>query len=96
MHEIKPTSAHLKDRKGNFELRGFAQLMADGRWAPRASVVEHRDSEGLTIDSVLPLTDAPTFPTENEAANYGMSRAIAFADVPPSVRSAGEDEGPVG
>ena len=82
MHEVHPVSAGLRKQEGNFEMRGFAQLMPDGRWAPRASVIEHRNADGLTLDTNLELVNAPTFATENEAAGYGLGRAIAFAGEP--------------
>lgn len=78
--ELKPlVLTHVVGKK---ELRGFAQLMGDGKWSPRGSVVRHLDASGETHDTPLPLGEV-TFDTEKEAATYGFNAAMAFSESKP-------------
>ncbi len=67
---------------GKKELRGFAQLMGDGKWSPRGSVVRHLDALGESHETPLPLGEV-TFDTEEEAAKYGFNAAMTFSESKP-------------
>lgn len=64
------------------ELRGFAQLMADGKWSPRGSIIRHLDSKGVTNEVSLPLGEH-SFETEQAAAEYGLNAAMVFSESMP-------------
>lgn len=80
----RPTREHL----GRRELHSYAQKMADGRWAAKARVVDHRDESGVTLDHEIPIDHEP-FATEAKAIAYGKAVSEDWSAKNPGLMSMG-------